>query len=113
MNEGGRNPAKTVVVVGLHELVKSPATLLEAFWIAASVSWAEALAAVARHGGNREELSRSLGAAAYKAPARLAYCDDVKEKYFDMIRDSVDKLELLVNNEDWPLVKYRELLFLR
>ena len=77
MNEGGRNPAETVVVVGLHELVKSPATLLEAFWVAASVSWAEALAAVARHGGNREQLSRSLGAAAYKAPARLAYCDDV------------------------------------
>jgi glutamine synthetase len=43
----------------------------------------------------------------------LAYCDDVKEKYFDSIRDSVDKLELLVDNEDWPLVKYRELLFLR
>ncbi|MFZ9982923.1 MAG: glutamine synthetase type III, partial [Cyclobacteriaceae bacterium] len=43
----------------------------------------------------------------------LAYCDDVKEKYFDLIRDSVDKLELLVDNEDWPLVKYRELLFLR
>jgi glutamine synthetase len=43
----------------------------------------------------------------------IAYCDDVKEKYFDVIRDAVDKLELLVNNEDWPLVKYRELLFLR
>ncbi|HTE34871.1 MAG TPA: hypothetical protein VK666_31050, partial [Chryseolinea sp.] len=43
----------------------------------------------------------------------VAYCDDIKEKYFDSIRDSVDKLELLVNNEDWPLVKYRELLFLR
>lgn len=43
----------------------------------------------------------------------IAYCDDVKEKYFDVIRDSVDKLELLVDNEDWPLVKYRELLFLR
>ena len=43
----------------------------------------------------------------------LAYCDDVKEKYFDKIRDSVDKLELLIDNEDWPLVKYRELLFLR
>jgi glutamine synthetase len=43
----------------------------------------------------------------------LAYCDDIKEKYFDKIRDSVDKLELLVDNEDWPLVKYRELLFLR
>jgi glutamine synthetase len=43
----------------------------------------------------------------------VAYCDDVKEKYFDVIRDAVDKLELLVDNEDWPLVKYRELLFLR
>jgi glutamine synthetase len=42
-----------------------------------------------------------------------AYCDDVKEKYFDKIRDAVDELELLVNDEDWPLVKYRELLFLR
>jgi len=43
----------------------------------------------------------------------LAYCDDIKEKYFDKIRDAVDKLELLVDDEDWPLVKYRELLFLR
>jgi len=43
----------------------------------------------------------------------IAYCDDIKEKYFEVIRDSVDKLELLVDNEDWPLVKYRELLFLR
>ena len=43
----------------------------------------------------------------------IAYCDDIKEKYFDNIRDAVDKLELLVDDEDWPLVKYRELLFLR
>jgi len=43
----------------------------------------------------------------------IAYCDDVKEKYFDVIRDAVDDLELLVDNEDWPLVKYREMLFLR
>ncbi len=42
-----------------------------------------------------------------------AYCDDIKEKYFDKIRDAVDKLELLVDDEDWPLVKYREILFLR
>lgn len=42
-----------------------------------------------------------------------AYCDDIKEKYFEKIRDAVDKLELLVDDEDWPLVKYRELLFLR
>ncbi len=43
----------------------------------------------------------------------MAYCDDIKEKYFETIRDSVDKLELLVDNGDWPLAKYRELLFLR
>jgi glutamine synthetase len=43
----------------------------------------------------------------------IAYCDDIKEKYFEAIRDSVDKLELLVDDEDWPLAKYRELLFLR
>jgi glutamine synthetase len=43
----------------------------------------------------------------------IAYCDDIKEKYFETIRDSVDKLELLVDDEDWPLVKYRELLFIR
>jgi len=43
----------------------------------------------------------------------IAYCDQVKAKHFDQIRYSVDKLELLVDDEDWPLVKYRELLFLR
>ncbi len=43
----------------------------------------------------------------------IAYCDDVKGKYFEKIRYAVDKLELLVDDEDWPLVKYREMLFLR
>lgn len=43
----------------------------------------------------------------------IAYCDEIKGKYFELIRDSVDKLELLVDNGDWPLAKYRELLFLR
>ena len=46
-------------------------------------------------------------------PRAIAYCDKIKSKYFDQIRYSVDKLELLVDDEDWPLVKYRELLFLR
>jgi glutamine synthetase len=43
----------------------------------------------------------------------IAYCNDVKEKYFDEIRYHIDKLEHLVNDEDWTLPKYRELLFLR
>lgn len=31
--------------------------------------------------------------------------------YFEPIRYAVDKLELMVDDNDWPLVKYRELLF--
>ena len=40
----------------------------------------------------------------------LDYCDKVKS-YFDVIRYHVDKLEILVDDESWPLPKYRELLF--
>ena len=46
------------------------------------------------------------------AKAKL-YSDDVKDAYFDKIRYAVDKLELLVDDESWPLVKYREMLFLK
>jgi glutamine synthetase len=40
----------------------------------------------------------------------FAYCNQVKP-YFDQIRYHCDKLELLVDDEIWPLTKYRELLF--
>ena len=43
----------------------------------------------------------------------IAYCDEVKGKYFDLIRYHVDKLELMVADKYWPLPKYREMLFLR
>lgn len=33
--------------------------------------------------------------------------------YLDDIRNHIDKLELIVDNEKWPLPKYRELLFVR
>ncbi|MBM3161035.1 MAG: glutamine synthetase III [Bacteroidetes bacterium] len=42
----------------------------------------------------------------------IAYCDNVKA-YFDEIRYHADKLELLVEDELWPLPKFRELLFTR
>lgn len=41
-----------------------------------------------------------------------AYCFQVKP-YFDVIRYHCDKLEILVDDELWPLTKYRELLFTR
>jgi glutamine synthetase len=43
----------------------------------------------------------------------IAYCDNIKGKYFDDIRYHVDKLELLVDDAHWLLPKYREMLFLR
>jgi len=42
----------------------------------------------------------------------IAYHDTV-EPYFSKIRSKIDKLELMVDNELWPLPKYRELLFIR
>ncbi|GAB3507137.1 glutamine synthetase III family protein [Emticicia fontis] len=40
------------------------------------------------------------------------YGNDIKN-FFEEIRYPVDKLELLIDDEDWPLVKYRELLYIR
>lgn len=42
----------------------------------------------------------------------LAYHDRVVP-HMDTIRYHIDKLELMVDNEIWPLPKYRELLFIR
>jgi len=42
----------------------------------------------------------------------IAYCEKVFP-YFDKIRYASDKLEAIVDDQRWPLPKYRELLFLR
>lgn len=43
----------------------------------------------------------------------IAYQTQVKDSFFDAIRYHVDKLELLVDDREWYLPKYREMLFLR
>jgi glutamine synthetase len=43
----------------------------------------------------------------------IAYQSQVKDAFFDEIRYNVDKLELLVDDREWYLPKYREMLFLR
>jgi len=42
----------------------------------------------------------------------VLYCEKVKP-YFEQIRYHCDKLELMIDDELWPLVKYREMLFTR
>ena len=39
-----------------------------------------------------------------------AYCDNVV-KFFEEIRYNVDNLEIIIDNELWPVPKYREMLF--
>jgi glutamine synthetase len=43
----------------------------------------------------------------------IGYQTKVKDAFFDEIRYHVDKLELLVDDNEWSLPKYREMLFLR
>lgn len=47
-----------------------------------------------------------------EAKKATLYCEKVKP-YFDKIRYHCDKLELMIDDELWPLVKYREMLFTR
>ncbi len=42
----------------------------------------------------------------------IAYHDNVAV-YLDRIRTHIDKLEEIVDDQFWPLPKYRELLFIR
>ncbi|OWK99233.1 glutamine synthetase type III [Kaistella haifensis DSM 19056] len=55
-------------------------------------------------------------ATAKKAPnsqkVAEAFCNDVKP-LFDKIREASDALEMVVDDELWPMTKYRELLFIR
>jgi glutamine synthetase len=57
---------------------------------------------------NRKKANKMDGA----EKKALAYCDTVKV-HFDEIRYHADKLELLVDDELWPLPKFREMLFTR
>jgi glutamine synthetase len=43
---------------------------------------------------------------------KATYYGSVVKGYFEGIRYHVDKLELLIDDEDWPLAKYREMLFM-
>lgn len=56
-----------------------------------------------RHKANRKESERSKA---------IAYHDSVAP-LMEEIRSHIDELELMVDNEIWPLPKYREILFIR
>ena len=100
------NLYKIKVVFDEHraaELSKEDSSLIEQIATHISVIKRDVDAMIeARKVANRIEDSREKA---------IAYCNTV-EPYFSVIRYHVDKLELIVDNEIWPLPKYRELLFI-
>ena len=56
-----------------------------------------------------EERKKANGIEDHRKQA-VQYCEKVIP-YFETIRYNVDKLELLVDDDQWPLPKYREILF--
>ncbi len=56
-----------------------------------------------------KERARSMNTGQQQAEI---YCNEVKPK-FDRIREASDALEMMVDDELWPMTKYRELLFTR
>jgi len=58
------------------------------------------------------EARKEANAVDHSVDKAIAY-DKKVLPYLNQIRYSIDKLELIVDNEMWPLPKYRELLFIR
>lgn len=56
--------------------------------------------------------SRDKAAELHGQAQAEAYCNEVKPR-FSKIRDASDALEMMVDDELWPMTKYRELLFTR
>ena len=86
---------------------------------AASKAQIDIISKISLHMNKMKDLSDSMLEARKKAnliegheAKAIAYCDEVKV-YFDEIRYNVDKLELLIDDEEWRLPKFREMLFTR
>jgi glutamine synthetase len=73
----------------------------------------ELISAVSEDVTNMIEARKVCNNIAGSREKAIKYCTEVKEKYFDKIRYNLDKLELLIADEEWTLPKYREMLFLR
>lgn len=86
---------------------------------AASQAQVQIIAKISGYLNKMTELAEQMRLARKKANAiedmekkALAYCDTVKV-LFDQIRYNADKLELLIDDEEWRLPKFREMLFTR
>ena len=70
----------------------------------------EHIASIKQNVDNMVEARKQANHIANERERAIAYHDSVLP-YFVPIRYHVDKLELIVDDELWPLPKYREILF--
>jgi glutamine synthetase len=73
----------------------------------------EHISVISEQVGKMIEARKKANALTDSREKAIAYCDDVKDTFFDKIRYHVDKLEVLIDDSEWLLPKYREILFLR
>ncbi len=97
-------------IKGLKDVGMEPTSYKAQFDILSEIS--EHINKVKTLVGEMTEARKSANTLISSRDKAIAYCDKVKP-YFDQIRYSVDKLELLVDDSEWELPKYREILFLR
>lgn len=95
---------------GLKELGLPAASFAASLEVIKEIS--ERLTTIKQKVDEMTEARKMANAIDHADKKAVAYCEKVKP-YFEEIRYQVDKLELLVDDEDWPLAKYRELLFLK
>jgi glutamine synthetase len=72
----------------------------------------EHISMIKKHVEAMVEERKKANAIEHAKKQAIAYCDKVKP-HFEIIRYHADKLELVVDNESWPLPKYREMLWMR
>ena len=98
-------------IIGLKEIgLKEPAFANQK-QILEKIS--EHISVISEQVGKMIEARKKANALTDSRAKAIAYCDDIKDAFFDKIRYHVDKLEVLIDDSEWLLPKYREILFLR
>ncbi|HEV3224104.1 MAG TPA: glutamine synthetase III [Puia sp.] len=98
-------------IVGLKEIGLKETAFVNQKQILEKIS--EHISVISEQVGKMIEARKKANALTDSRAKAIAYCDDVKDAFFDKIRYHVDKLEVLIDDSEWLLPKYREILFLR
>ena len=99
-------------VMGLKDIYGAAHKTLTEGQLSIIESIAEHISALKKKTDAMTEARKSANALQDVNKKAFAYCDNVRP-YFEEIRNHCDKLERLVDDQLWPLTKYRELLFIK